>query len=41
MGDRVAVSNSRKAVARFEEITRNTEWRLKVKSATYAGLPNQ
>jgi len=41
MGDRVAVSNSRKAVARFEEITRNMEWRLKVKSATYAGLPNQ
>lgn len=38
MGDRVAVSNSRKAVAQFEKLTRDLEWRLIVKHAPYAGL---
>ena len=40
MGDRIAVSNSRKAVARFEEITRDIEWRLIVKNAQYAAMKN-
>jgi hypothetical protein len=40
MGDRVAVSNSRKAVARFEEITRDVDWRLVIKNAPFAGLQN-
>lgn len=40
MGDRIAVSNSRKAVARFEEITRDVEWRLIVKNAQYAAMKN-
>jgi len=38
MGDRVAVSNSRKAVARFEELTRDISWRLIVKNAPLAAL---
>jgi len=38
MGDRVAVSNSRKAVAKFEEMTRDVEWRLNVLSAPFAAL---
>jgi len=38
MGDRVAVSNSRKAVAQFEKLTRDIEWRLIVKHAAHAGL---
>lgn len=38
MGDRVAVSNSRKAVARFEELTRDVEWRLAIKDVPYAAL---
>ena len=38
MGDRVAVSNSRKAVAQFEKLTRDIEWRLIVKHAPHAGL---
>jgi hypothetical protein len=40
MGDRIAVSNSRKAVARFEELTRDVEWRLIVKNAQYAAMKN-
>lgn len=39
MGDRVAVSNSRKAVARFEDLTRDISWRLLVKNAPLAALP--
>ena len=38
MGDRVAVSSSRKAVAKFEEMTRDVEWRLNVLSAPFAAL---
>jgi hypothetical protein len=38
MSDRVAVSNSRKAVAKFEKLTRDLEWRLIVKHAPHAGL---
>lgn len=38
MGDRVAVSNSRKAIAKFEELTRDTSWRLIVKNAPLAAL---
>jgi hypothetical protein len=38
MGDRVAVSSSRKAVARFEELTRDLSWRLLVKNAPFAAL---
>ena len=38
MADRVAVSNSRKAVAHFEKLTRDLEWRLIVKHAAHAGL---
>jgi len=34
----VAVSNSRKAVAKFEEMTRDVEWRLNVLSAPFAAL---
>ena len=38
MGDRVAVSNSRKAVSKFEEMTRDVDWRLNVQSAPFAAL---
>lgn len=38
MADRVAVSNSRKAVAQFEKLTRDIEWLLIVKHAPHAGL---
>ena len=38
MGDRIAVSNSRKAVAQFEELTKEIEWRLIIKHAPHAGL---
>jgi len=41
MGDRIAVSNSRKAVARFEELTRDISWRLIVKDAQYAAMKSQ
>lgn len=41
MGDRVAVSNSRKAVDRFEELTRDVNWRLIVRDAPYAALKSQ
>jgi len=39
MGDRIAVSNSRKAVDQFEKLTRDIEWRLIVKHAPTAALP--
>ena len=38
MGDRVAVSSSRKAVAKFEELTRDVDWRLNIQSAPFAAL---
>ena len=38
MGDTVAVSESRKAVARFEELTKGQEWQLKVEDGAYAAL---
>jgi hypothetical protein len=39
MGDTVAVSESKKAVSRFEELTRGSEWRLKIENVPYAALP--
>jgi hypothetical protein len=41
MANRIAVSNSRVAVDRFEELTKGTEWELIVTHATLAGLQNQ
>lgn len=38
MGDRIAVSNSRKAVKSFEGLLEGMEWRLVIKNAHYAGL---
>ncbi len=38
MGDTVAVSESKKAVTRFEELTKGVEWELKVENAAYAAL---
>lgn len=38
MGDRIAVSNSRKAVAAFEELTRGQTCQIKIGNAPYAGL---
>lgn len=38
MGDRVAVSNSRVAVKKFEDLTRGSEWRLTVSNVLHAGL---
>lgn len=39
MGDRIAVSNSRAAVKKFEDLTRDSEWRLTVSNVLHAGLP--
>lgn len=39
MGDRIAVSNSRVAVKRFEELTKDKEWRLTISNVLHAGLP--
>lgn len=39
MGDRIAVSNSRVAVKRFEELTKGKEWRLTVSNVLHAALP--
>jgi len=39
MGDRIAVSNSRVAVKRFEELTKDKEWRLTVSNVLHAALP--
>lgn len=41
MANRIAVSNSRVAVDRFEELTKGTEWELIVTHATLAGLQSQ
>lgn len=38
MGDTVAVSESKKAVTRFEELTKGGEWQLKIENAPYAAL---
>lgn len=38
MGDRIAVSNSRAAVKKFEDLTRDSEWRLTVSNVLHAGL---
>jgi len=38
MGDRIAVSSSRKAVAAFEELTRGQTCQIKIGNAVYAGL---
>ena len=38
MGDTVAVSESKKAVSRFEDLTRGSAWRLKIENAHYAAL---
>jgi len=38
MGDRVAVSNSRAAVLKFEKMTRDVEWRLNILTAPFAAL---
>jgi len=41
MANRIAVSNSRLAVDRFEELTKGTEWELIVTHAILAGLQSQ
>lgn len=38
MGDTIAVSSSKKAVGKFEEMTKGKEWQLLVENAPYAGL---
>ena len=39
MGDKVAVSSSRIAVERFEELTKDEEeWQIKIGNAVFAGL---
>ena len=38
MGDRIAVSQSRKAVRRFEKLTKGLEWQLEIKNAPLAAL---
>jgi hypothetical protein len=38
MGDRIAVSNSRKAVAAFEELTRGQTCQIEISNAAYAAL---
>jgi len=38
MGDRIAVSQSRKAVTRFEKLTKGLEWQLEIKNAPLAAL---
>ena len=38
MGDTVAVSESKKAVTRFEELTRDLEWSLRIENSPYAAL---
>jgi len=38
MEDRIAVSNSRVAVKKFEDLTRDKSWRLIVSNVLYAGL---
>mgnify|MGYP003131918448 CR=1 FL=1 len=38
MGDTVAVSESKKAVARFEELTKGVDWKLRVENSHYAAL---
>ena len=41
MGDRVAVSNSRKAVAAFAEPTQGESCQINISDALYAALKNQ
>ena len=38
MGDTVAVSESKKAVTRFEELTKGVDWMLKIENSHYAAL---
>lgn len=38
MGDKIAVSNSRKAVKTFESLTEGMQWRLLIENAPYAAL---
>ena len=38
MGDRIAVSNSRKAIKAFEDITVGKEWTMQINNAAYAAL---
>ena len=38
MGDRIAVSQSKKAIALFEEMTVGKEWLLRIGNAPYAAL---
>jgi len=38
MADRIAVSNSRNAMKKFEARTKDTEWRLKIQHVPHAGL---
>ena len=41
LGDRIAVGNSRDAVAQFEELTKGVEWKLEIIHAPLAALPSQ
>ena len=38
MGDKIAVSNSRKAVKTFESLTEGMQWRLLIENAPYAAV---
>jgi len=38
MGDRIAVGNSRNAMKKFEALTKDIEWRLKIQHVPHAGL---
>lgn len=41
MGDRIAVGNSRAAMAAFHDVTGGKPWQLRIANAPYAALPNQ
>ena len=38
IGDKIAVSNSRKAVKTFESLTEGMQWRLLIENAPYAAV---
>lgn len=38
MGDTIAVSSSKAAIGKFEQMTKGEEWTVKIVSAPFAGL---